>query len=55
VTEYKSEAKGVKGIWYYTKYKAEADWKIFYTGYKSEADIVIFYTKYKSEAGWVKK
>jgi hypothetical protein len=55
VTDYKSDAKGFKGIWYFTKYQSDAAWKIFYTKYKSEADIIIFFTKYKSEAGWVKK
>lgn len=31
VTEYKADAKGIKGIWYFTKYKTDADWKVFFT------------------------
>ena len=48
---YKSEAKLYSGIWYWTEYKSEADWKVYFTTYKSEADLIIFSpnTKLKQE------
>ena len=50
--QYKSEANGNEGFWFFTKYKSEAKFPIYFCDYKSEADIVIYFAEYKSEAGW---
>lgn len=49
--KYKAEAKPYSGIWYYTKYVFEADWKVYFTDNKYEADLVVYFTKNKYEAG----
>ena len=53
-TKYKSEATDNSGVWYFCKYKSDADRKIYFCDYKSDADIVIYFSKYKSDAGWKK-
>jgi hypothetical protein len=50
-TKYIVEAKPYSGLWYWTKYKSQADWKVYFTKYKSQADLIVYFTKYKSEAG----
>ena len=50
-TSTKTEAKPYSGLWFWTKIKSEANWKIYFTKIKSEADLKIYFTKIKSEAG----
>ena len=50
--DYKSEAKGNDGLWYFVEYESQADKKIFFVDYESEADLKIYFVKYKSQAGW---
>ena len=53
--DYQSQAKGNKGLWYFTKYQSQANKKIFFVDYESLSDLKIFFVKYKSQAGWRKK
>ena len=53
--DYKSQAKGNSGLWFFTNNKSEADVKVFFVDYKSQADLKIFFVDYKSQAGWNKK
>jgi hypothetical protein len=50
-TKFKSEAKPYSGIWFWTTFKSEADWKVYFTKFKSEANLKVYFTKFKSEAG----
>ena len=50
-TSNRSEAKPYSGMWYWTKNRSEADWKIYFTKNRSEADLKIYITKNRSEAG----
>ena len=50
-----SQAKGNDGLWYFAKYKSEADKKIYFVDYQSQSDLKIFFVKYKSQAGWRNK
>jgi hypothetical protein len=51
-TKFKSEAKPYSGIWFWTTFKSEADWKVYFTKFKSEATLKVYFTKFKSEAEW---
>jgi len=53
--EYKSQAKGNDGLWFFEDYKSQADKKIYFTEYKSNSDLTIFFVDYKSQAGWQDK
>ena len=46
-TERRREAKGEKGVWYFTKFRGEATVKVFFTKYRSEADFTIYFTKWR--------
>jgi hypothetical protein len=46
-TESRREAKGEKGVWYFTKFRGEATVKVFFTKYRSEADFTIHFTKWR--------
>jgi len=50
--DYKSDASGNNGLWYFCQYKSDADKTIFFVDYKSDADLVIYFSTYKSDAGW---
>ena len=52
---YKSQAKGNEGLWYFEEYKSQADKKIYFADYKSNSDLTIFFVDYKSQAGWQDK
>ncbi len=52
VTEWKSDAQPMSGIWYFTEWRNDADIVIYFTEWRSEADIVIAYTEWKSDAVW---
>lgn len=54
VDAYRSGAKGRDQVWFFEKYKSNADFTVKFVKYKSEADLRVFYVKYKSEAGWRK-
>ena len=53
--DYKSDARGNEGLWYFCKYKSDAKKIIYFTKYKSDAHLVIYFSKYKSDAGWKNK
>ena len=53
--DYKSQAKGNEGLWFFVEYKSQADIKVFFVDYKSQADLKVFFVDYKSQAGWVSK
>ena len=53
--EYKSQAKGNEGFWFFSGYKSQADFKVFFADYKSQADLKVFFVDYKSQAGWISK
>ena len=53
--DYKSQAKGNNGLWFFVENKSYADVKVFFVDYKSQADLKIFFVDYKSQAGWNKK
>ena len=53
--DYKSQAKGNEGLWYFVDYKSQADFNIYFVDYKSQADLKIFFVDYKSQAGWQSK
>jgi hypothetical protein len=50
--DYKSDAIGNNGLWYFTSYKSDAKFPIYFCSYKSDADLVIYFADYKSDAGW---
>ena len=50
--DYKSQAKGNEGLWFFVDYKSQADFKLFFVEYKSQADLKIYFVDYKSQAGW---
>ena len=52
-TNYRSQAKGNKGIWFFTKYVSQSDKKVFFTQYRSLADVKVYFTTYRSQAKWV--
>ena len=53
--DYKSQARGNEGLWYFVDYQSQFDKKIFFVNYKSQSDLNIFFVKYKSQAGWRNK
>ena len=48
--DYRSDANGNDGLWYFVKYKSDAKKRIYFVNYRSEADVVIYFTSYRSEA-----
>ena len=52
--DYKSQARGNQGLWYFVDYKSQADFNIYFVKYKSQADLKIYFADYKSQAGWRK-
>ena len=50
--DYKSQARGNEGLWYFVDYQSQSDKNIFFVNYKSQSDLNIFFVKYKSKAGW---
>lgn len=52
VTNYRNEADGNRGMWYFVEYRTEAKKKIYFVNYRNEADLVIYFTHYRNEAGW---
>ena len=53
--DYKSQAIGNEGLWYFVDYQSQSDKKVFFVNYKSQSDLNIFFVKYKSQAGWRNK
>lgn len=53
--DYRSEAEGNRGMWYFVEYRSDAQKEIYFTDYRSEADIKVYFTNYRSEAGWKNK
>ena len=53
--DYKSQAKGNEGLWFFDNYKSQADFTIYFVEYKSQADLKVFFVDYKSQAGWRSK
>ena len=51
--DYKSQAKGNNGLWYFVDYKSQADKKIYFVDYKSQADLKVYFVEYKSMSGWI--
>ena len=51
--DYKSQAKGNNGLWYFVDYKSQADKKIYFVDYKSQADLKVYFVKYNSMSGWL--
>ena len=50
--DYKSQAKGNEGLWYFVDYASQSDKKIYFVDYSSQSDLKIYFVKYKSQAGW---
>ena len=50
--DYRNEASGNRGLWYFVEYRTEAKKKIYFVNYRNEADLVIYFTHYRNEAGW---
>ncbi|MDD4224243.1 MAG: DUF6150 family protein [Candidatus Cloacimonetes bacterium] len=52
VADYRSPAKGKDGIWFFEKYKSQADFTVKIVKYRSQADLKVYYVPYRSQAGW---
>ena len=50
--DYKSQAKGNDGLWYFVDYSSQSDKKIYFVDYVSQSDLKIYFVRYKSQAGW---
>jgi len=51
--DYKYDAEGNNGLWYFTEYKYDADKIIYFTDYKYDADLIIYFSKNKYDAKWM--
>ncbi|MDG1393304.1 MAG: DUF6150 family protein [Flavobacteriaceae bacterium] len=51
--DYSNQAKGNKGLWFFTEYSNQADKTIFLVNYPNQADLKIFYVEFENQAGWV--
>ena len=48
-----NQAKGNKGLWFFTEYSNQADKTVFFVDYQNQADLKIFFVNYSNQAGWV--
>lgn len=47
-----NQSVNCSGLWFYTKFGNQAQWKIFFTNFENQADLKIFYVKFRNQAGW---
>jgi hypothetical protein len=48
----KYQAKGNSGLWYFTDYAYQADFKIFFVDKKYQAELNVYFVKNKYQAKW---
>lgn len=52
VTSDRFEAKGSRGIWFFTPNSFDSDFTIFFTEYTFEADIKVYFVEQRYQAKW---
>ena len=53
--EYKNQAKGNKGLWYFVDYPNQADKKVYFVDYANQSDLKVYFVNYSNQSGWKKK